>query len=103
MNMNRPVLTSMVKKPRAKIKPSPIFSLSWVNFRLFRIGNGKINTGVSCQTKMLTAPTKADEWPADHFDIALTQKLSDYVQRPRHLLQVRIRKRRAFEGIEPVV
>lgn len=42
----------MVKKPRAKINPSPIFSLSWVNFRLFRMGKGKTNTGIECQTHM---------------------------------------------------
>lgn len=49
MNMNLPVLTHMVKKPSAKIKPSPIFSLSWVNFRLFRMGKGKMNTEKCCQ------------------------------------------------------
>lgn len=48
--MNLPVLTRMVKKPRAKINPSPIFSLSCVNFRLFRMGKGKMNTGRKCQT-----------------------------------------------------
>lgn len=50
MNMNLPVLTSIVKKPRAKIKPSPIFSLSWVNFKLLRMGKGKTNTKDHCQT-----------------------------------------------------
>lgn len=49
MNMNLPVLTSMVKNPSAKIKPSPIFSLSWVNLRLFKMGKGKMNTEKSCQ------------------------------------------------------
>lgn len=53
MNMNLPVLTRIVKKPRAKINPSPIFSLSWVNFRLFKMGKGKMNTERRCQILML--------------------------------------------------
>lgn len=61
MNMNLPVLTSMVKKPRAKIKPSPIFSLSCVNLRLFRIGKGKIKTEERCQTPMLAASVAAED------------------------------------------
>lgn len=44
----------MVKKPRAKINPSPIFSLSWVNFKLFKMGKGKMNTERRCQIHMLT-------------------------------------------------
>lgn len=93
MNMNLPVLTSMVKKPRAKIKPSPIFSLSWVNFRLFKMGKGKMNTEERCQKRTLAAFLPVD--------IALTQKLANYVHRPGHLLQVRIGERRALERVQP--
>lgn len=93
MNMNLPVLTSMVKKPRAKIKPSPIFSLSWVNFRLFKMGKGNMNTEERCQKRTLAAFLPLDSAP--------TQKLANDVHRPGHLLQMRIGKGRALERVEP--
>lgn len=91
MNMNLPVLTSMVKKPRAKINPSPIFSLSWVNFRLFKMGKGKTNTGTECQTHMRNFFCRSRP-AAEQSGVELTQNLANYIQCPGHLLQMGIGK-----------